>query len=108
VADGVERAGIQPVGERIVHKPVRHLEDARVVHVLETIALKRAEIVGVAISLRNCSKWPSNGRARRAMGAREMIAEVSLDVVVVNERVSTSKRKTTSSSSAMPDASSRL
>ena len=43
----VERPGIEPIGERIVDQPTRHLEDPRIVHILGTIAFERAKIVGV-------------------------------------------------------------
>ena len=44
----IERPGIEPVGERIVDQPVRHPQQPRIVHLLQPIALERAEIVGIA------------------------------------------------------------
>ena len=44
---GIERVGKEPVGKRVFEQEIRNCHQMRVARILGTIALQRAEIVGV-------------------------------------------------------------
>ncbi len=47
-ADGVQSAGIQPIGERVVGQPACHAQHAGIVQCFDAIALQRPQVVSVA------------------------------------------------------------
>src|SRR5271166_1068821 len=88
VADRLQRAGIEPLGERIVDQPVRQPEQARFVRDLAAVALERAEIVGVAQGGEPLLEDRPIPVARRcAVSLGQMRLEVVLDAIVVDQRV---------------------
>jgi hypothetical protein len=48
MAYGMKRAGIKPVGKRIVDEPARHPQHPWVVHLFEPESFQCAEVVGIA------------------------------------------------------------
>src|SRR2546425_6042977 len=86
--DGVERAGIQPAGKRIVDQKRRHEQQARVARISEPVALQRAQVIRVAqLGAQLFEDCPVPIPARRSELEGKMFPEVVLDEVVVEQRI---------------------
>ena len=104
VLDRVERAGIEPIGERIVDQQVRHREQVRVVHdsrpdsAAARRGSRRSRARGAAPR-----RSPSSGRARRAeLVARGARADRPGHRSLSSRVLSTSSRKTRSCHRSVP------
>ena len=90
--DDVERARIEPLGERIVDEEARHRQQpvrGRAARLdVGAVALQRAEVVGVAeLAAQRLELDPVAIGARDAELAHEVLAQVGDDAVVVEQRV---------------------
>ena len=84
----IERAAVQPVGERVIHQPVRYPQQPRVVQLLQPVALERAEIVGIAeFAAQLLENLPVPVARGRPMLDAQMNVEVGLHAIVVEQRV---------------------
>ena len=84
----VQRAAVQPVGEWIVHQPVRDAEQSRIVHVLEPVAFQRAQIVGVAQFVAQfLEDLPVSLACGGAVLDADMHIQIGLHAIVVQQRV---------------------
>src|SRR5207245_9229330 len=88
VGDHVERAGIEPIGKRIVQQEERDAKELRVARPFDAISLQRAEVVGVAEpAAKLFEQIPVAPLAVLAKGVALMAAQILGDRVVVEERV---------------------
>lgn len=86
--DDVESGRVEPLCEGIVHEEGRHAQNPWIVQVFQTVALERAEVVGVApLDTKVLENGPVPIPAFRPELALEMSLEVGLDVIVVDQRV---------------------
>ena len=93
----VERARVEPVGERVVDQERRRRQQVRVVRVLDAIALERAEVVARSRARRAAPRrWPSSAPGTRVRRSCSRCRRRSSGTRSLSSRVlSTSTRKTT-------------
>ncbi len=88
VIDGVDRVGIEAVGEGVIDKEGRHGEEACVAGVFDAVALESAEVVGVAeFFAEGFENFEVADAGAVAEVFFEVAREVFADAVVVEEGV---------------------
>jgi len=92
--DGLECAGIEAVFERVVDQEQRHLHQARLVGVLDSIPLERAEVVRIAkLGPQGLEDLPVPFLGFGAECVDHMLAQIGRHGVVVEQRVVNVKKK---------------
>ena len=87
-ARGVERAGKQPVGERVVDQERRHRQQVRIARVHQSVALQGAQVVGVAeLGAQRLEDLEVQLGPRGADLLEQVAAEVGAHPVVVEQGV---------------------
>ena len=86
--ESINRPRIQAILERVIEKERRQLKNSRVVEPLQTEALHRPQIICeaglVAQLLKNC---PESIASHLAVTAFQMLADVSFNAIVIEQRV---------------------
>src|ERR1700733_4092207 len=91
---GLERTGINAILKRIIKKERRQLKNSRVSERLQTKALHRTQIVcETGLVAQRLKTLPESIASQLAERAFKMLADVSFDAVVIEQRVIYIKEK---------------